>query len=336
MLSLCCREGENVEKNGDELGTAIIAKAGIDLGENQKLIQNMVYVIRGKQVMLDSDLAALYQVETKRLNEAVKRNMERFPLEFRFQLTEEEFHLLRSQFATSKERTEEGGENRGGRTYLPYAFTEQGIAMLSAVLKSKTAIQVSINIMNTFVVMRKFMGSQNFLYERMNELEVKHLDLKRDVDNKLEQIFNYIAEHEEVMQKVFFDGQVYDAFSLFANLAGSAVTSLILIDNYVDLTTLNILAKKRKNVSVCIYTAKYTKLTAMDIAAFNNQYPKLEVKITSAFHDRFLILDREKVYHVGASLKDAGKKCFAVSLLDDDKILKGILHRLKNEADTVL
>lgn len=246
MLSLCCREGENVEKNGDELGTAIIAKAGIDLGENQKLIQNMVYVIRGKQVMLDSDLAALYQVETKRLNEAVKRNMERFPLEFRFQLTEEEFHLLRSQFATSKERTEEGGENRGGRTYLPYAFTEQGIAMLSAVLKSKTAIQVSINIMNTFVVMRKFMGTQNF------------------------------------------------------------------------------------------YTAKYTKLTAMDIAAFNNQYPKLEVKITSAFHDRFLILDREKVYHVGASLKDAGKKCFAVSLLDDDKILKAILHRLKDESDTAL
>lgn len=287
---------------------------------SDKAIKSLIYVVRGNQVMMDSDLAALYQVETKVFNQAVKRNILRFPDSFRFQLTDNEYKDLKSQIVTSN--------GRGGRRYLPYVFTEQGIAMLSAVLNSDIAIQVSIHIMTAFVEMRRFLVNNAVLFERISNVELKQLEYQKKTDECFEQVFDYIAEHEEAKQKVFFEGQIYDAFSLLVKLVGSAEKSIILVDNYVDVDTLNILAKKKTNVNVCIYTMRQTKLTSVDVKNFNRQYPKLEVKYTAAFHDRFLIVDGDSAYHIGASLKDAGKKCFGISQLEDADIIKGIMKRL--------
>ena len=289
--------------------TAVIA--------SDKAIKSLIYVVRGHQVMMDSDLAALYQVETKVFNQAVKRNIKRFPDLFRFQLTDEEYKSLKSQIVTSN--------GRGGRRYLPYVFTEQGIAMLSAVLNSDIAIQVSIHIMTAFVEMRKFLVNNAVMFERISDVELEQLEYQKKTDERFEQVFDYIAEHEEVKQKIFFEGQIYDAFSLMVKLVSSAEKSIVLIDNYVDVATLNILAKKKRNVNVCIYTMRQTKLTVADVKNFNRQYPKLEVKYTGAFHDRFLIVDNGMAYHIGASLKDAGKKCFGISLMEDRRCAKEIL-----------
>ena len=269
-------------------------------------IKRRIFTVRGKQVMLDSDLAELYQVETKNLNKAVSRNVERFPEDFRFKLTKEEYGNLRFQIGTSREK-------HGGRRYTPYVFTEQGVSMLSGVLKSEIAVQVSINIMRTFVEMRHFVASNAAMFDRISKVELKQLE----ADKKFDRLFEYIGEHTETHQKIFFDGQIYDAFSLLIELVQKAEQEIILIDGYVDVSTLNILAKKQSGVAVTIYTFTKTKLTAQDVAAFNAQYPKLEMKHTNIFHDRFLILDRKTVYHIGASLKDAGKKCFGISLLKD-------------------
>ncbi len=290
-------------------------------------IREMIYSVRGQQVMLDSDLAMLYQVETKVFNQAVKRNIARFPDNFRFQLSKEEFDFLRSQFVTSKK--DDVIENRGGRRYLPFAFTEQGIAMLSAVLKSDVSVQVSINIMNTFVELRKFVASNAAMFERISAVELRQLQYQEQTDAKLEQIFDYISEHEESTQKVFFDGQIYDAFGLIVSLIQKAEKSITLIDGYVDVNTLNLLCKKNDGVDVTIYTYAKTKLTGADVITFNAQYPTLTVEYTNIFHDRFLILDEKLAYHIGASLKDAGKKCFAISLLQDKGVVGDILQRLK-------
>ena len=287
-------------------------------------IRNMIYTVRNQQVMLDNDLAKLYQVETKRLNEAVKRNIARFPEEFRFQLNEEETEFLRSQIATLNENDGRGKH----RKYLPYVFTEQGIAMLSAVLRSDTAIQTSIVIMKSFVEMRHFMADNSILFERISAIELKQLTYQKQTDKKLEQVFEFISEHEESNQKVFFDGQIYDAFSLLVSLIQKAEKEITLIDGYLDIGTLTLLAKKNTGVSVTVYTHQNTKLTDIDLINFNSQYPDLLVKYTNAFHDRFLILDREIAYHIGASLKDAGKKAFEVTLINDKKITEDILQRL--------
>lgn len=292
-------------------------------------IKSMIYVVRNQQVMIDSDLAMLYQVETKRLNEAVKRNIARFPEEFRFQLTAEETESLRSQFATLNENDGRGQH----RKYLPYVFTEQGIAMLSAVLRSDVAIQVSISIMKSFVEMRRFIANNALLFERISTVELRQLEYQKQTDEKLEQIFEYISEHEESSQKVFFDGQIYDAFSLIVNLIQKAEIEITLIDGYVDVGTLNLLSKKKSDVAVTIYTQKQTKLTKADVKNFNAQYPTLKIKYTKVFHDRFLILDQATAYHVGASLKDAGKKCFGINLIQDAGIIKDILQRLELEAE---
>lgn len=191
--------------------------------------------------MIDSDLALLYNVETKRLNESVKRNAKRFPESFCFQLTEDEYVDLRSQFATSNT---ENATSKGGRRYLPYAFTEQGIAMLSAVLRSDEAIQVSVNIMNAFVKMRRFLAENAVMLDKLNSLELKQLEYQKESNDKFNQIFAYISEHEEVRQKIFFEGQIYDAFRLLVSLVEKAEKSIVLIDNYVDVATLNIFAKK--------------------------------------------------------------------------------------------
>ena len=298
-------------------------------GTTQFDIKSMIFVVRNQQVMIDSDLAMLYQVETKRLNEAVKRNIARFPEEFRFQLTEEETESLRSQFATLNENDGRGKH----RKYLPYVFTEQGIAMLSAVLRSDVAIQVSISIMKSFVEMRRFIANNTLLFERISTVELRQLEYQKQTDEKLEQIFEYISEHEESSQKIFFDGQIYDAFSLIVNLIQKADKEITLIDGYVDVGTLNLLSKKKSDVEVTIYTKKQTMLTKADVKNFNAQYPTLKIKYTEVFHDRFLILDRVTAYHAGASLKDAGKKCFGINLIQDAGIIKDILQRLELETE---
>lgn len=296
-----------------------------DIEISEVTIKNLIYVIRGQQVMLDSDLAMLYQVETKVFNQAVKRNIERFPEKFRFQLTKEEYDSLRSQFVTSN--------GKGGRRYMPYVFTEQGIAMLSAVLRSKIAIQISIKIMDAFVEMRRFLASNALMFERINKMEVKQLAFQKSTEEKFDKIFHYISEHEESSQKIFFDGQIYDAFSLLVDLVSRAEKKLVLVDNYVDVGTLNILAKKKSDVEVIVYTVRRTRLSEADVNNFNQQYPTLEIKYTGVFHDRFLIIDDTCAYHIGASIKDAGKKCFGISLIEDTRIVKDILERLNLETE---
>lgn len=285
-----------------------------------KDIKSLIYVVRGQQVMLDSDLAMLYQVETKVFNQAVSRNIERFPENFRFQLTKEEFEALRSQIATSN--------GRGGRRYRPYMFTEQGIAMLSGVLRSDVAIQVSIHIMNTFVEMRRFIANNALLFEKVSDIELKQLEYQKSTDEKFDKVFQYIEDHAESEQKIFFDGQIYDAFSLITSIIQKATKEIILIDGYVDVDTLNILAKKNIGVDVKIYTYASAPLTNRDAANFNAQYPTLTVKKTQVFHDRFIILDGKTAYHIGASIKDAGKKCFGISVLEDPGMVTDLLNRL--------
>ena len=200
---------------------------------------------------------------------------------------------------------------------MPFVFTEQGIAMLSAVLKSDIAVKVSISIMDAFVEMRHFVANNTALFDRISKVELKQLEYQKKTDERLDQIFECIGTQKETNQKLFFDGQIYDAFSLLIELIQKADQEIILVDGYVDVSTLNLLAKKKSGVAVIIYTFKKTKLTAQDVAAFNAQYPQLDVKYTNIFHDRFLILDGKAVYHVGASLKDAGKKCFGITLMKD-------------------
>lgn len=225
------------------------------------------------------------------------------------------------------------GSGYGGRRYMPYVYTEQGISMLASVLRSEIAINTSIRIMRTFVEMRRFIANNALLFERISNVELKQLEYQKQTDEKLDQIFEYISEHEEISQKIFFDGQIYDAFSLIVSLIQKAEKGITLIDGYVDVGTLNLLSKKNENVSVTIYTQKRTRLTNADVENFNAQYPTLEVKYTKAFHDRFLILDRETAYHVGASLKDAGKKCFGINLIQNAGIIKDILQRLELEIE---
>lgn len=282
-------------------------------------IQNMIYTFRGKQVMVDSDLAELYKVSTGNLNKAMKRNSSRFPEHFCFQLTKLEYENLRFQNGTSS-----SNNNYGGRRYMPYVFTEQGIAMLSAVLKSDVAVEVSIKIMNSFVEMRNFLLSNREMFARLDRVELKQLE----TDKKLEEVFNYIAANTEVKQNIFFDGQIYDAFSFIVGLIVKAKKEIILIDNYVDINTLNILCKKNKGINVVIATSGKGSVSAKDIAKFNAQYPKLSVKIIMDFHDRFLILDKSEVYHIGASIKDAGKKSFGITKIEDKDLVKSLVNKV--------
>lgn len=289
-----------------------------------KDVKSLIHVIRGKQIMLDSDLAMLYQVETGALNRSVKRNINRFPEDFCFQLTEEDF--LRCQNGISKEKT----EGRGGRRYMPYAFTEQGISMLSAVLKSDVAVNVSIGIMRAFVEMRHFISNNALLFEKVSDIELKQLEYQKSTDERFDKVFQYIEDHAESEQKIFFDGQIYDAFSLITSIIKKAQKEIILIDGYVDVDNLNILAKKNAGVDVKIYTFASAQLTNRDAANFNAQYPTLTVTKTQVFHDRFIILDGKTAYHIGSSIKDAGKKCFGISLIDDPGVVADLLNRLKS------
>ena len=310
---------------------------------NTQEIENLIFTIRGKEVMLDKDLAVMYQVETRVLNQAVKRNIDRFPIEFRFQLTNEDFANLSSQVATSNSRSqfvtlkqEENKQglnlksqtvtssNHGGRRYLPYAFTEQGVAMLSAVLRSEVAIQVSIQIMNAFVEMRKVVASHSSLLQKMGDFEMKQLEN----DQKFNQIFKaWEAGNPKIKQGVFFNGQTFDAYTFVADIVRDAKTSICLIDNYIDDSVLLLFAKRKKSVAVTLYTKTITKVLQQDIKKYNQQYPNITLKKFDKAHDRFLIIDNKIVYHMGASLKDLGKKWFAFSIIDKDAV--SVLQKIK-------
>ncbi len=271
-----------------------------------KEIRNLIYTIRGKQVMLDSDLAALYQVETKNLNKAVKRNIKRFPVSFCFQLTEEEVENLRFQIGTSS-------LNYGGRRYLPYAFTEQGVAMASAILRSDIAVKMSVEIMEAFVEMRRMLISNASLFHRFDNIELKQLE----ADQKFEEIFKALESDKLHSEKgIFYDGQVFDAYAFVSDIIRSAKSSIILLDNYVDDTVLTLLGKRKTNVTATILTKNISKQLRLDLQRYNSQYPPNEIKTFSDAHDRFLIIYDTELYHIGASLKDFGKKWFAFSRMD--------------------
>ena len=297
-----------------------VAKSGNQQLPVENKVESLIRVIRGQQVMLDRDLAELYGVETRRLNEQVKRNIERFPEDFMFQLTSNEFDNLKSQIAIS---------SWGGVRKLPYAFTEQGVAMLSGVLKSSTAVEANIRIMRAFVSMRHFMVNNAAIFQRLetiefnqlesNKVQAKILAHQEVQDHRIDEIFRRLDEGMyKPKQGIFFDNQIYDAYSFVSELVKSAKQRLILIDNYVDETVLTLLDKRGENVSATIYTQQVSRQFRLDVDRHNSQYPPIEVDVFRRSHDRFLCID-DTVYHVGASIKDLGKKWFAFSKMEDFK-----------------
>ena len=285
-------------------------------------VESLIRVIRGQQVMLDRDLAELYGVETRRLNEQVKRNIERFPEDFMFQLTKEEFENWKSQFATSNSIVM-------GARKRPYAFTEQGVAMLSGVLKSPTAVEANIRIMRAFVSMRHFMVNNAAIFQRLetiefnqlesNKVQAKILAHQEVQDHRIDEIFRRLDEGMyKPKQGIFFDNQIYDAYSFVSELVKSAKQRIILIDNYVDESVLTLLDKREDTVSAIIYTQQISRQLRLDVERHNSQYPPIEISVFRRSHDRFLCID-DTVYHVGASIKDLGKKWFAFSKMEDFK-----------------
>lgn len=285
-------------------------------------IQALIKTIRGVQVILDRDVAGLYGVATGALNRQVKRNEERFPEDFMFRLSAEEWNNLKCQFGIS---------SWGGDRQLPYAFTENGIAMLSSVLRSPTAIEVNIRIMRAFSAMRRFLLANAQMFQRIETVEKRQIATDAKVDSILERL----DATETPLQGVFYDGQLWDARALVLKLIGSAKKSLLLIDNWATAETLDLFAKKRKGVKVTIITSEHydkkhvphRKISDADIATFNAQYPHLAVRYNETFHDRFLIIDDKELYLIGASLKDLGKKCFGFTKMD-----AGEIERIKKVA----
>ena len=275
-------------------------------------IEERIFTIRGKQVMIDKDLALLYGVETKRLNEQVKRNIERFPEDFMFQLTMEE--CLRSQIATLNQA--QGQHFK----YLPYAFTENGIAMLSSVLRSETAIAVNIKIMRTFSQIRKSVYKDSSLSNRVELIEYNMSDMRRlliETTDKVDSIFESMKGTSILpIQGIFFDGQIFDAYTFVSDLIRKAIRRIVLIDNYIDDTVLTLLDKRFPDVTATLYTGKLSKTVQLDISKHNSQYAQIEIKTFTKAHDRFLIID-DAVYLIGASIKDLGKKWFGFTLMDN-------------------
>ena len=285
-------------------------------------IESLIKVIRGQQVMLDKDLAMLYGVEAKVLNQAVKRNVERFPDDFRFQLTKEE--CLRSQIVTLNEKQ---GQHL---KYMPYAFTEQGVAMLSSVLRSQTAIEVNIQIMRAFVSMRHFMVNNASVFSRLETMEYHQLEMQQHLqktDKRIDEVFRRLDEgNAKPKQGVFYNGQIYDAYTFVADLIKRAKKRIILIDNYVDETVLTLLDKRENSVSATIYTQQISRHFQLDIDRHNAQYASIDVETFRLSHDRFLCID-DDVYHIGASIKDLGKKWFGFSkmeILTPDELVERI------------
>ncbi|MBR6269301.1 MAG: ORF6N domain-containing protein [Bacteroidales bacterium] len=280
---------------------AVVTSASAALDQS---IEDSIYTIRGVQVILDTDIAELYGIETKRLNEQVRRNASRFPSDFMFQLTQDEFVCLRSQNATT---------NWSKRRSMPYAFTELGVSMLSSVLSSEAAIQANIQIMRAFAAMRRFLVSNAQIFQRLDVLEYKQIA----TDQRVDRLFEKLEEGKlEPRQGIFFEDQVFDAYGFVSNLIKQATRNVVLFDNYVDETVLTLLDKREVGVSATIYSKQISQQLQLDLARHNAQNAPIEIKPFNKTHDRFLIID-DKVYHIGASLKDLGKKWFAFSLMND-------------------
>ena len=280
-------------------------------------IKNLIYTIRGKQVMLDSEVAKLFNYATKDLNRNVRNNIERFPEYYCFRLTEDEYKSLRCKNFTLNKNGR--GEHR---KYLPYVFTEYGITMLAGVLKSEIAVNISIKIVNTFIEMRKFLNSNGQVFERLTNVEYKLLEH----DKKFDKVFNQLQQEENVKQKIFFQGQIYDAYSLIIDIIKRANKKITIIDNYIDDSILKMLTKKNRNVEVIIMTSDKSNIENIDIKKFNKEYPILKVAKTDKFHDRFIIIDNKELYHCGASIKDLGKKCFAINKIEDISIIGKLVN----------
>ena len=282
-------------------------------------IKNLIYTIRGKQVMLDSDVAMLYHYTTKNINKAVKRNIDRFPEDFCFQLTENEFQNLRFQLGTLNRKVNNGETTR---KYLPYVFTEQGISMLSGVLKNEIAVKVSISIIRAFVEMRKFLMLNGQVFGRLTSIEHKLLEH----DKKFDEVFKQLQQEENIKQKIFYESQIYDAYILIIDIIKKANKKILIIDNYIDDSVLKMLTKKNKNVEVIILTSDKSNIEKIDIQKFNKEYPVLKVAKTNKFHDRFIVIDNKEMYHLGASIKDLGKKCFGINRIEDLEIIQKIIN----------
>lgn len=292
---------------------------------NKEKIRSMIYEVRGKQVIMDSDVARLYHTETRNINQTVKRNIERFPERFCFRLTWDEFKNLKSQIVTS---SLESKNDYGGRRKLPLVFTEQGIAMISALIRSEIAIKTSINIMDAFIEMRKFISNNANMLNRLTTVEYKLLEH----DKKFDEVFNELQNNKEekVTSKIFYNGQIYDAYSLIIKIIKEAKEKILIIDNYIDDTILEMLSKKNKEVEVVVLTSNNCNLTKLDIQKFNKQYPTLNLSKTSIFHDRFIVIDNKNLYHIGASLKDLGKKCFGINKIEDVNFIKNAEQNFEN------
>ena len=285
-------------------------------------VESRIMSIRGKQIMIDRDLAELYGVETRVLNQAVKRNMERFPERFRFQLTKEEMNEL----VTNCDRF----NCLKHSTVRSYAFTEQGVAMLSTVLRSETSIRVSIRIMDAFVAMRRFMVTNAEVFQRLSTMEYHQLEMQQHLqesDKRIEEVFRRLDEgNAKPKQGVFYNGQIYDAYTFVSDLIKSAKKRIVLIDNYVDETVLTLLDKRGEGVSAVIYTQQISRQFQLDIDRHNAQYAPVDVETFRLTHDRFLCIDND-VYHIGASIKDLGKKWFGFSkmeILTPDELVERI------------
>lgn len=276
-------------------------------------IKNMIYEVRGKQVMLSSDVAKLYNSETKIINQVVKRNINRFPDDFCFQLTLSEWLNLRSQNVTSSD--ERNQIMHGGTRYLPYVFTEHGVMMLSGLLKSDIAARVNIQIINAFVEMRKYIANNNY-ERRISNIETKLIDY----DNNFKELFE---KFETKINHLFYEGQIYDAYSLMLDIINASTNNIKIIDNYVDKKLLDILSNTNK--TILIITNKYNN---EDYDKYKGQYNNVNIKISNSFHDRFIIIDDKDLYHCGASFKDLGKKCFGINKIEDKKILSDLLIKI--------
>jgi hypothetical protein len=286
---------------------------------DNQIIQNKIYTLRGVQVMVDRDLAELYGVETKHINQAVKNNEDKFQEDFFFELTDDEFNNLRSNNLTA---------NFSKTRVNPKVFTEQGVYMLATILKSKTASQTTVLIIKTFASMRKFLLSNASIFQRLDTLETKQIQIKLESDEKFNKIFNAIEEKGAPQkQHIFYDGQIFDAYLFVSDIIKSAKKSIKLIDNYVDESTLILFTKRDANVAMTIYTKMISKQLELDLHKHNAQYPKIEIEKFELSHDRFLIIDETVVYHFGASLKDLGRKWFAVSKMESASL--SILEKLK-------
>ena len=276
-------------------------------------IENMIYEIRGKQVMLDSDLAKLYQVETKRINEAVKNNPEKFPERFAWRLSEEDITKL------LVENFDQKIEKRGGKYKNPRVFTEQGIAMLSTILKSKVATNVSIRIMDAFVEMKKYISTNLIEQKYINQQVIKNTENIKLLQESLNKM-NKTQEYDGI----FFKGQVYDSYSLLMKILNKAKKKITIIDNYIDKNLLDIL--RNINKDILIITNKYNN---QDYIKYQTQYNNITLKINNNIHDRFIIIDNKELYHVGASLKDLGKKCFAINKIENKEWINNLIKNIK-------